>query len=231
MIESFETKKSLRPWLSTLVAIVALIIGVFYASWWLARPPADFPLNAAITIPRGLSASAIADLMKEHGAVRSAAYLYVTLIMSHDPQSVQAGTYVFDTPLNVKQVADKITTSGATDNLKALTLPEGYTVREYARLANTALPEFDSETFLAIALKDEGYLFPDTYYLPEDFTAEELHELLKNTFEQKISGLQEAIDAKGWPLTDVLITTTTPRVKYGPTSRRLNRIRVRKTSR
>ena len=37
----------------------------------------------------------------------------------------------------------------------------------------------------------EGYLFPDTYYIPEDFTAAELLTLLKTTYEQKVASRKE----------------------------------------
>lgn len=168
-----------------LIALTFMLLGYR----WAYNPPGNFPVNDAITVPRGLSASAVADLMKERQVVRSAALLYFKLILSHDPQSVQAGTYIFDTPLNVNEVADRLTTSGATENLIAITLPEGYTASEFARIAANSLPDLDTEVFLSLARQNEGFLFPDTYYLPADFTAEELHRLLAETFQQKTSGL------------------------------------------
>lgn len=192
MIETFDVPRKRRAPIAY-VAMGMVLLGCILV-WWLARPPAAFPRSDAVVIPRGLGASAIADLMKEHQVVRSAPFLYLVLLWRHDPSSIQAGTFLFDRPLSVFQVADRITTLGATEDLVQLTLPEGYTIKEFAGLASAVLPDFDAAAFINAASSSEGYLFPDTYYLPADFTAAELLALQQETYAQKTAPLQEIMN-------------------------------------
>ena len=163
--------------------------------WWQTKAPADFPVGDAVVIPRGLTASEIAELMEERGVVRSSLVLYLVLLWQHDPSNIQAGTFLFENPLSAFELADRITTLGATENLVVLTLPEGYTAKEFASLAKDVLPQFDETAFTLSASDQEGYLFPDTYYLPSDFTTEELETLLLETYTQKTASLSGRMKA------------------------------------
>lgn len=173
-----------------IVAMGIVTLFVFTGLWWLARPPADFPVNTPITVPRGLSASAIANLLEEQGVVRSEFLLYMTIVWRYDPNQIQAGTFVYDRPLRVGEVASRLATTAGAESLVIVTLPEGYTVAEFAKLAAIGLPAFDAEEFVSLGKDNEGYLFPDTYYVHEDYTAAELLELLTSTYAEKTMELR-----------------------------------------
>ncbi len=173
--------------------------------WFWTRPPADFPLNDAVLIPRGLPASEIATLMEERNVVRSSLLLYAALLWKYDPSSIQAGTFLFDRPLSVFEVASRITTVGGTANLVSVTLPEGFTLSEYAGLAAENLPDFSKAEFLEETKGKEGYLFPDTYYVPADFTAAEMADLLEETYEMRLQPLRERIIAHELTEAEVII--------------------------
>lgn len=196
MIETFAVERPPRFTRSQMAAagLFALLL-LPLLLWWQTKPPGDFPVGSAIVIPRGLSAAEIADHLESQRAVRSNLFLYLILVWQHDPSNIQAGTFLFDRPLSVFAVAEHITTLGATENLVVLTLPEGYTAAEFAMLTSDNLPDFSSEKFRELTDDDEGYLFPDTYYLPADFTAEELERLLLDTFEQKTVNLRQTMRA------------------------------------
>ncbi len=194
MIETYNTKRPQRSlWIYVFTAFILLIISTSLFVWSQSKAPKDFPEEQVVTIPRGLSASAISDLLRDEGVVKSAAFLYVLLVSKYDPASIQAGTYFFSEPIDVFEVAKKITQGSAGENLLSLTLPEGYTATEYARIAEQILPDFDSVEFLNLVKGKEGYLFPDTYFIPADFAALELAELLIATYEEKTLLLQEEI--------------------------------------
>lgn len=173
---------------------VLVIMALLFAFFWLATtPPKDFPTNTPINIQRGLSAGAIADLLEEKNVVRSSGLLYLILLSGHDADSIQAGTYLFESPESVFTVANRLTENVAA-NLITLTLPEGFTVREFAAItASSSLVSFESEEFMAAADDKEGFLFPDTYFVPIDFTAGELFNLQLETYEQKIAPFKEAL--------------------------------------
>lgn len=182
--------KYMRHW-RVLSAVLALLIVAPLYFWWTVSPPKNFPQNNVVTIERGMSAAAIVDHLQEKEVVRSSLAAYLALIWLHDPTLIKAGNYYFERPLNVFAVAERLARDSSFDTLVPLTLPEGYTTAEYSLLAKTVLNDFDSDAFLSISKSDEGYLFPDTYYLPPDFSAEELYELLKRTYVEKTSAWRE----------------------------------------
>ena len=196
MIETYEIRRPLRShWRKLTIILLALIFIGSSAFWWNARPPADFPINSPITIQRGLTAAEIADHLESQNVVRSELLLYALLVWRHDPNNLQAGTFVFQEPIDMGEVAQRLSTKPGADNLLAVTLPEGFTVSEFAEIASMTLPDFDVERFIALSGDQEGYLFPDTYYLPVDFTAAELYELQLATYSDKIGSLKAKMKA------------------------------------
>lgn len=193
MIETFETDRPRRNWWMAGVFLLVLFLG--FILWQQTLPPKDFPTDSVITISRGLSASSIAHTLEEQGVVKSNLLLYLILTWRYDPANIQAGTFVYPEPLNVWQVAERLTMASSADNLVAVTLPEGFTIEEFSSLAATRLANFDNERFIELGEGREGYFFPDTYYLPNDFTAEELVELLDETYIQKTANLSAEIAA------------------------------------
>jgi len=193
MIELTDFNKYKKPkkitwYLFIPVVFLVLIIGVI---WWLSLPPSNFPINKVVIIPRGYSASQISYLMRNESLVKSDLLLYLVLVWKHDPSLIQAGTYVFEDKTNTFGVANRIVTQGVVDNLVALTLPEGFTNQEFADLASKVLPDFSADEFIGLTSNLEGYLFPDTYYIAEDFSAEELKAILQETFAAKTADLKD----------------------------------------
>ena len=97
---------------------------------------------------------------------------------------LQAGEYYFDRPLSPPQVVD-IIASGQV-YMRSITFREGLTIGEMAQLFEVekfgsaeAFTEAAQRTELIADLDDEaenleGYLFPETYSLPRDATADDL---------------------------------------------------------
>lgn len=195
MIETFDVRKGFRLewlWLGALALFgVVLVLSLL---WWQTQAPSEFPVNESVVIQRGMTASDIAHALDESSVVRSSTLLYIALQLWHDPSTIQAGTFLFDRPLNMFEVASRITESGATNNLVTVTLPEGFTIKEFADIASKSLPDFNSEEFLNENAALEGYLFPDTYYVPSDFTASEFSALLRETFAEKIAVFKASLE-------------------------------------
>lgn len=167
-----------------LVPVVLVLIGSY-----LAAPPRAFPLNQLVTIEQGFSASEAADALAEQGVVRSSDLLYLAIILFHDPEGIKAGSFAFREPLNVFAVARRITDDDPEIENVSLTFYEGMSVVKYAAIAEEGLIDFDSEHFVNKGLSFEGFLFPDTYYLPYEFTADDLIALLNETYHSETRAL------------------------------------------
>jgi UPF0755 protein len=67
-----------------------------------------------------------------------------------------------------------------------ITIPEGMNVRQIAEVFETN-KLFEADTFINLAEKDEGYLFPDTYRFYKDSTPEIIISKMKSNFDKKIT--------------------------------------------
>lgn len=201
-----SSQKTLRQVGVTLAAIFAIGLTLALLLFlYLARPPADFPVDSTLNIAPGENVRTIVNNFAAAEYVRSSDLLYLVLIMLHDATDIQAGVYEFTTPASVVEVARLITEVGPKDELVKITIPEGLPSKKIATIAEEVLPNFDAEAFLSLASNDEGILFPDTYFVPKDFTAEQLHALLRRTFQEKVEALFEESPASNLTTEEVII--------------------------
>lgn len=174
-----------------LIAVSVLGIVIMCAAVFVYgnQPPHAFPENELIEIVPGMSAASVADYFKAVGIVRSADLFYLQLVGLHDPSAIKAGTYVFPEPLTSSELARRITEDNPAMVSITLTFPEGFRAEQYADIAGNELPNFGTETFLSNAREFEGFLYPDTYYVPPSITERELLELLRTTYDTRTEKL------------------------------------------
>lgn len=176
---------------SAVILIVALVGAALYISH-AAQPTSSAAYPLTFEIEPGMTAQAIAERAAEVNLVRSELLLYTLITLQYDPTNIHAGRYRFTEPLSTFEVANKIASNDVTDELVTVTIPEGVAVARIAEIVTAALPEFDKEAYLEQATAFEGYLFPETYYVPEYFTAAEFFDLQRQTFQEKIAELEAA---------------------------------------
>lgn len=166
----------------------------------LISPPIEFPTDSSISIGRGMSVADIVEKFEEEGYVRSSTMLLLYLRVFYDNENIKAGIYNFTEPLSTQAVAHTISEIGPDDPLISITFPEGSTVSQIAAIADEHLEEFDLNTFLSYAKDYEGYLFPETYFVPDNYTDALLFDLMKDAATTELSTLSLQIDAH--PLTE-----------------------------
>jgi len=146
-----------------------------------------------VDIPTGSGSSSIGDRLVAGGVIRDRATYRLALWLSGEGRHLKAGEYRFDRAMTPFDVIDKLARGDV--YVIHLTLPEGLTIAEMARLfeshgfgpasafveaANNAalVRDFDP------AAKDlEGYLFPETYALPRKTDADKLIRMMAARFE------------------------------------------------
>lgn len=101
---------------------------------------------------------------------------------------IQAGDFRLSPHLSSREIA-ALLTHGATDVW--ITFPEGVRIEEMAQIIEAKLKtasndqyNFDKDEFLKFA--QEGYMFPDTYLIPKDATAQNIAARLRQTFDEKV---------------------------------------------
>ena len=137
-----------------------------------------------VDIEPGDSTQVIAERVEDAGVVGNEWMFRLAVWWSDRDHVLQAGEYYFDRPLSPPQVVD-IIASGQV-HMRSITFREGLTIGEMAQLFEVekfgsaeAFTEAAQRTELIADLDDEaenleGYLFPETYSLPRDATADDL---------------------------------------------------------
>lgn len=191
-----------------LIVLGLLCILIVFAVWIhiciLFSAPDAFSGARSLEIMQGMSVKDIALEAQKQGIVRSNLLLYSVLTYSHDPTPIFAGTYDFAGPTNVFGVAQKLLDQDIKNELMRVTIPEGVPVIDIATIAAKALPEFNSDEYLVATRDLEGTLFPETYFVPETFTAQDFINLQRDTYEENVAPLREAIKASGFTEGEVI---------------------------
>ncbi len=191
-------------WLLIVIGIVTLslvTVGVYVLNQ-AARP---FVEPVSVEIEVGTSVKEITQQMEEASVVRSGTLLYFVITLFYDPTAIKASRYVFTEPLTATDAAKRLVAGDFNSDLIRFTHIEGERVTELADIAAISLTGFDKTAFIERATPLEGKLYPETYYIPKDFTSDELVDLMLQTFTEKTTSIQSKIDTHPLGAKGVLI--------------------------
>ena len=175
----------------------------------LNQPPGSKESEMTFTVHPGESASIIAQRLQAIGILDNPTLFLRYLQYNGIDNELEAGDFIISPDLTLTSLAHTLT--NATAQEVVLTFLEGWRIEEMARYLDSTRPaEIDPERFLSLARREivpttfsfnsysflnnlpdyatlEGYLFPDTYSLPLDTTAEQLIDAMLNNFDQRLS--------------------------------------------
>ena len=195
---------------------------LFFSYMFLVRPPASFPTERLVEIPEGVALSEIAELLKREHVVRSALLLRASVFFLGYERDVQFGDYLFREPQSVFSIARAIGIGAHGLEPIRVRVPEGALVKEIAERFGEHLERFDEERFIAAALPQEGYLFPDTYFFLPNANDDLVLRTLRQNFDTHIDSVKPAIDTFGKPLEDVItMASILEREARNPEDRRM----------
>lgn len=179
------------------IGIILFVIGSFFTT-----SPFTFPTGTMITIPEGIGLYSLAEKLKEEKVIRSPFWFRTAAIILGGEYDMKAGQYLMSHPQNVFAVAWQIFRGNYGVEMVKLTIPEGFTVAKISSLFDDRFMSFDHENFITSA--SEGYLFPDTYFIPITATASSTIELMNDNFTRKISSILPDIKSSGRTLEEIV---------------------------
>ena len=171
-----------------LFVILLLVVCAAGAAWFYTGVDRPFKGYDApeqfVEVPQGAGSSAIARRLSDAGVVKDANTFRLALWVTRQGRRLQAGEYRFDRPMSARQVVEKIARGDVFT--RPITFREGLTIKQMAALYESK--GFGAAADFIAAAKNgalvheidpeardlEGYLFPDTYMLPRNATAEQL---------------------------------------------------------
>ncbi len=177
-----ETSK-IKMLLALCVCVLVVLYVLYTAITVLNSPSSQFPIAKEITIAEGLSQDEILTLLESKNAVRSSYYAHFIFVLKHENEFMQAGSYLFKTPLSTKEVLKALISGAYITPLHKLTFPEGFQTKNIEQYFQKEITNEMKKEVKAY----EGYLFPDTYHVSTHSSFSEVIALMQETFNDRIS--------------------------------------------
>jgi UPF0755 protein len=167
------------------IATVVVFFGLIFALFFLSTPLTSDSTLKPFVINQGDNLITIGSRLEKNKFIKSALPFYFWSVVNGQSKSLQAGGFRLSSSWDVKTVINNLTKGGSHDSWFKI-IP-GQRLAEIDLLADTSL---------------EGYLFPDSYLIPDYFTPEDTIALIKKNFDKKF----ESVRAKS-SLSDAEIVT------------------------
>lgn len=175
--------------------ILTVLLGIFIVKgWWNNQisPVSSDKSTKIFVIDKGEAFSKVTEHLRKENLIKST-WAFTLLGKQTDLGSkLQSGTFRLSPSYSSEEIL-KILAGKPLDQW--VTLLEGWRVEEIAKKLNDTLGT-DQQEFIKDA--KEGYMFPDTYLFPKDYTASQIAQRLQKTFDQKYTDdLKGKIREKG----------------------------------
>lgn len=188
-----QPKKSKGPLIVGIVIAVVALIAITVGIFAFMNNEGDLlrqDESVEVTIPEGATAGEIGTLLQENKVIGNSKKFTSRVSELSIENQLKPGVYTFSGGMTLDQVIDTIR-EGFVDMGDALTVPEGYTLEQIAdRVAKVYPDKITKDDFLKLAKdakayeadypfvadaydnKLEGFLFPKTYKLEDEATAD-----------------------------------------------------------
>ena len=178
--------------------------------------------EARITIEEGANLRDVSLILEEHGIIRNALTFQIESMLMGNNQPFNGGTFSVNSNMSTNQINFTLRAVITPGNDIRITIPEGRSLREIAELleandivsaahfievANTG--DFRYSFLQYVPSREnrlEGYLFPDTYFISENPTPEEIiHNMLVRFEEMFDADIRRRADEMGLTMDEVVI--------------------------
>ena len=185
--------------------LLLVLFSMMYFFFW--RSPRPFSEQALVTIERGESLSQIAGSFEQKGVIRSSFWLQTFIMFLGGEKKVIAGDYYFPAAVSVFKVAGMLHRGEFGLIAKKITVPEGISSMEIAKILEKELPAFNTKDFINEVLDNnyEGYLFPDTYFLMPNTKVGDIILIMRENFARQTEEYGADILESKKSLNDIVI--------------------------
>lgn len=161
----------------TVILAACLVITVLFYNF-------SFPdRDIIITIPQGSNGKAIAEILAKDKIIFSKKIFLFYSNLAGSAKKFQSGTFKFNPKMSMFRIIDMLK-KGKTYSIR-ITIPEGFLSEQIAGLLEQKQLA-NKDTFLKLVEKDklEGYLFPETYFIPYGATEQQIINIMTDEFKK-----------------------------------------------
>ena len=183
----------------------------------LTKAVSNDPTPQQFVVAQGESVAEIGSNLQQQGLLRDGDLFRLYVRYNNLDSTINAGIFTLRPNMNIQEIAQTLQRAVAAET--QITIPEGKRMEEVAELLQEQL-NINADEFLRLArradynyafLKDlpdgaslEGYLFPDTYRLPQNPTAQDVLLKMLDNYGEKVQPLMEQAKAAGKTPREVL---------------------------
>ncbi|MCQ2751826.1 MAG: endolytic transglycosylase MltG [Coriobacteriales bacterium] len=184
-----------------IISVILIVIAGAAIFFFMPKNNVEVGKEVTIEVVEGDSAKSIGAKLADEHLINSSNDFVSYVKQKNLGSQLKPGTYHFVGGMSVQEIADAIVAGAA--GVK-LTIPEGYKLteiaKEVAQTTHITYDDFYAKATNASAFKDdypylvntannslEGFLFPDTYFVDDGFSANDLIALMLKNFDEKIS--------------------------------------------
>lgn len=174
--------------------ILSILLTGSLSSWW--RWGSE-PVNRQdksvknFVIAKNEGLRSIAKRLKENKLIRDQIIFFLQVKKNDLDKNIQAGSFTLSPSMNILEILK--TLKHGTEDVW-VTIPEGLRSEEISQKIKDTLG-IDTKDFLQYAA--EGYLFPDTYRIPKNASAEAVASIMKANFEKQWNDLNTKTTQRG----------------------------------
>ena len=185
------------------------------------QPASTAPRAVRVVIPSGATPRKIARQLQRDGLIRSELAFVWQALRDGKLDKLKSGGYQLSPHMSLSEMVDRLARGGQDLNETAVTIPEGYTLRQVAgalaargvitdpgkfiRAATQGMPALDLP-FRVSAKSLEGYLYPETYRFQPATDPGRAAETMVETFNRQFyAPNRQAIDAGPHSLHELVI--------------------------
>ena len=197
-----------------LVLVLLLLPFLLVAGWmvWELHPPGGQGAQVTVEIQPGWGRREAGDALEAKGVIGSS-LAFQLWSKASGAGSFQAGTYRLATGMGVGEAADALAAGPSAGDHSTLALPPGLRLEQIADRVGQ-LPGHNRDAFLALARSGtvrskyqgpqqsvEGFTWPDTYFVAEQETDQQILQTIVRAFDQHADALDLATAAAAEGLT------------------------------
>jgi len=183
--------------------VIIIIIAVSGGLFYLYCPPTDFNSDLIVTIDGGSSAKQIAKELKSRGAIRSVIFFNFFAGLTKAEKKLIAGEHQIKAKSSIKEILRQLQSKSNLSRERNITIIEGWRVKEIRDYLLEAGVVSQADFDEAVAVGDwrsqydflhdskikslEGFLFPDTYRIFTDASAQNIIKKMLDNFDLKLT--------------------------------------------
>lgn len=180
---------------------IVIFLGIIMI--WIFSAPIGSPDSPVVGIQEGDSSKEVTEKFSENGLIKSRGVL--SFLFKITGGKIVAGDYFFNKNDSSFDIVGRLMRGDYGVDPVRVVIFEGMTVVDMVETFETYLEDFDGAEFVDLAIKDEGYLFPDTYFISPYADPTSVVAQMKSNFETQIKNIKKEVDNSEHSLEEVII--------------------------